>query len=67
MARWFSGSLVSVTEGTERSVRGGCVCVCGGGQILSDGSVEGVVGRGWSAGIEGGRTTWVLLIIFFGI
>lgn len=46
---------------------GAGVCVWGGGQILSDGSVEGVVGRGWSAGIEGGRTTWVLLIIFFGI
>lgn len=43
------------------------------GQIVGDGCVLGgvaggdadTVGRGWSAGIDGGRTTWVQFDFFF--
>lgn len=43
------------------------------GQIVGDGCVLGgvaggdadTVGKGWSAGIDGGRTTWVQFYFFF--
>lgn len=58
-----------MTAGGEGTVSGGC----GGDRLLVTGVFWGgvaggdadTVGRGWSAGIDDGRTTWVRFDFFF--